>query len=106
VKSEEERQTQVVGVGWYRREQWPLLRAEAVDPAKLEDTYDEWLRIGQKLVLDLATAGVTAKRVDVDVNHLVAWCHESARPLDAAARAEYVTRKLRDEHEHSGDDTT
>jgi hypothetical protein len=101
----EDQPNRVVGIGWYRREQWALLKAESADAAALEDTYEEWLQGAERIVRDLASHGVTAERVDIDVTSLVAWCHEHGRRVDGAARADFVTRQLRDEHEHSSDET-
>ena len=33
----------VAGVGWYKAEQWSLLKLLAVDRQELEDTYEQWL---------------------------------------------------------------
>jgi hypothetical protein len=33
----------VFSIGYYRREQWPMLLESADDRHALEDTYDEWL---------------------------------------------------------------
>ena len=96
---------QVYGIAWHRREQWPLLKGEAVDSAALENTYGEWLRIAQETLINLANSGVRAERVDVDVNDLVAWCRSQGRRLDSAARAEFVARTLRGQHEQGLKDT-
>jgi hypothetical protein len=34
----------VIGIGFYRREQWPLLLETATDAHILEKRYDEWLK--------------------------------------------------------------
>lgn len=35
--------TAALGIGWYRREDWPRLLQLVPDRAALHDTYDEWL---------------------------------------------------------------
>jgi hypothetical protein len=95
----------VTGVAWYRREQWPLLRKKAADPEILEKTYEEWVGMAQKAVLDLAREGVRTERVDIDVEELITWCRSVNRPLDSNARAEFTSRKLRHKHEAIGEDT-
>lgn len=95
----------VTGLAWYRRDQWPLLKDVASDPEILEDTYEAWLRIAQKSVLDFANAGIRAERVDVDVEELVKWCRARSRAVDSSARAEFTSRKLRERHEHEGEET-
>jgi hypothetical protein len=92
----------ITGLAWYRREQWPLLREEAADSEVLEETYEDWLSIAQKAVLDLAREGVRAERVEIDVEELLAWCRANNRPLNGKARAEFTTRQLRQKHEEEG----
>jgi len=53
----------VTGVAWYRREDWSRLREIASDRTKLDDTYEAWLAGAQKTLLELAVAGVAARRV-------------------------------------------
>jgi hypothetical protein len=84
----------VVGVAWYRPDQYALLRALATDAACMAATYDKWLAGVTKTMADLKKQGVAARRVDVDVKELVAWCQEEGRELDGAARATFATEKL------------
>ena len=83
----------VTGVAWYRREDWSRLREIASDRTKLDDSYEAWLAGAQKTLLELAVAGVTARRVDVEA--LVRWCRAEGRPVDSAARAAFVADQLR-----------
>ncbi|MDB6033296.1 MAG: hypothetical protein JWM16_3634 [Verrucomicrobiales bacterium] len=88
----------VVGVAWYRPEQYGLLLALSVDPEGMAKTYDEWLAAILRTMEDLRKRGVVARRVDVDVRILVAWCEERDRPLDGAARAEFAAERVRSDH--------
>jgi hypothetical protein len=81
----------VVGVAWYRKEDWPKLLAVSADRDNLEDTFDEWCRGAQQLLLRLVSEGVEARKVDVELDNLIAWCRNEHRPLDGAARANYVS---------------
>jgi len=74
----------VTGVAWYRREDWSLLREIASDRTKLDDSYEAWLAGAQKTLLELAVAGVAARRVNVDVEALVRWCRAEGRPATAS----------------------
>ena len=85
----------VTGIAWYRAEQWPQLLEVAADRTELERTYDEWQAVAKTALVDVARAGVSARKVEVDVNELVAWCHSQGRPVDAAARSAFAALKLR-----------
>jgi hypothetical protein len=85
----------VTGIAWYRREQWPQLRAAAVDENELEKTYDEWLAVANRTLRDLKAHGIFARKVDVDVNELLAWCRRHTKFVDGNARSEFVADKLK-----------
>jgi len=85
---------QVLGVAWYRREQWNRLLEVSADRDELEENYDDWLQTAEGTLKKLKLAGTVLVKVDIDVNKLVAWCVVANRPLDGAARAEYVSKLL------------
>jgi hypothetical protein len=89
----------VAGIAWFRANQWQLLRSLATDAEDLEETHEEWVKIAEKTIEDLARQGVLAQKVDVDVNELQAWCSAQNRPLDSSARAAYAAAHLRELHE-------
>ena len=85
----------ILGIAWFRPEQWEQLREVAVDADILEQTHDEWEKLARRTIKDLARQGILARRVDVDLQRLQAWCAEHQRPLDASARAAYASERLR-----------
>lgn len=85
---------QVLGVAWYRREQWNRLLEASADRDELEENYDDWLRTAEGTVKELKRMGTAVVKVDIDVNKLVAWCMVGNRTLDGTARAEYVSKLL------------
>ena len=85
----------VLGVAWFRPDQWELLRSVSVDADVLETTHAEWEKLARRTIRDLAQQGILARRVDVEVERLQAWCAEKQRPLDASARAAYASERLR-----------
>ena len=89
----------VTGVAWFRPDQWELLRALAADADTLEHTHAEWEKLAEKTIQDLAREGVAARKVDVDVNDLQAWCLAEHRPLDGPARAAYAATRVRSDDE-------
>jgi hypothetical protein len=86
---------QVLGVAWYRPEQWSKLLEVADDRADLEQTHEAWEATARRTLAVLAQSGVWARKVEVDVDELVRWCRADGRAIDGAARAEFVERKLR-----------
>jgi len=70
---------------WLRRDQWDLFRRVFAGDDELPASYDEWLRGSQDAVLQWTAAGFHIKRVEIDVEQLVAWCRRQRRPVDALA---------------------
>ena len=88
----------VTGVAWYRPEQWSRLVEICSDADALDMTYEDWLRNATARFEELTAAGFTLKRVDVDVERLLAWCLVQGRPVDGAARSAYAAKLLEDEY--------
>jgi hypothetical protein len=79
----------VYSIGFYQREQWPLLLETADDRHVLEDTYDQWLFAVKKNLKKMRAAGMEPLRVDVDVNELLAWCKTKGVKNIGTERAAY-----------------
>jgi len=87
----------IVGIAWYRQDQYGLLRALAVDADSMANTYEEWLAGVTKTMEDLRRQGVVARKVDVEVKELVAWCQQRGRPLNGEARSTYTAERVKSE---------
>jgi hypothetical protein len=84
----------VVGVAWYRAEQWERLREVADDPERLEMPYEEWQQGAEEALQRLTKEGLDPIPVPVDVEALIQWCREHNRPIDGNTRAEYAAHRL------------
>jgi hypothetical protein len=87
-----------LGLAWYTREGWERLRELAVDREQLDDSFDAWERGAQAAITELAAMGRIVRKVPIDLEALLAWCQAQDRPLEASARAEYVTHLLQQRH--------
>jgi len=84
----------IAGIAWYYPEQWATLLDVSVDRNSLETTHGDWLRLAEKAIFDIKRSGISPRKVYVDVEKLVAWCKAQNRPVDGAARAEFVQTLL------------
>ena len=85
----------VFGVGFYRKEQWPLLLETAEDRNELEDTYEEWELNLKKSVKNMHALGMKPLRVEIDINELLQWCKSRNLKNAGENRAEFITDMLR-----------
>lgn len=86
---------QIIGVAWYRPEQWKRLREISSDVDELEETYDEWLQAASMNFEEVEKLGVYLQKVDIDVNELLMWCGIRGLPVNGESRSRFVTEKLR-----------
>jgi hypothetical protein len=89
----------VVGVTWYTEENWRRVKAAATDPERFEETFAEWSAMAVEAFADLRRAGVSPVKVLVESNELLSWCLLHNKPNNAASRAEFVSERLRAQHE-------
>ena len=89
------RQGLQIGLGWYSAEQWLRLVEVSDDRGALDASYAEWQRSAEEAYAELQAQGHAVRKIMVRVDDLKAWCQERTRPVDAAARAEYVTELCR-----------
>ncbi len=86
------------GAAWYDRQQWDRLKEVAADSDQLEDSYDAWLEAAEEAVRGLEATGMLIERVRIDLEELIAWCNDTGRAIDGAARAEFARRTLQMMH--------
>jgi hypothetical protein len=84
----------ILGIGWYRKEQWDYLRSIAPDRDKLEATWEGWAEFAEKKMIELMKDGHQVQKVPIDVTEFELWCRSKRRPCDSAARAAYVLTQL------------
>ncbi len=84
----------VIGVAWYRPDQWQQLRDVSADRDKLEDTYDKWVEDAERAVQGLRKRGLHVVKVDVDVAELALWCENQKIPVNGEARSKFAVFKL------------
>ncbi len=81
-----------IGIGFYRREQWQLLRETAVDAHLLEESYDDWIEVIDSAVRKISDRGIEPRLIEVDLKDLLAYCKQNGLPNNAAARAKFISK--------------
>jgi hypothetical protein len=88
----------VIGLPWYREEDWTRLKAVFIDGDKLHDTFREWLREAGKLERKLQNEGHLVERIPIDPEDFRSWCIIRGRGTDANARVEFAMESVRLKH--------
>jgi hypothetical protein len=85
----------ILGIAWYKREEWSRLLEISADRDELEDTYEEWLHNAEIRLHEMAEAGINPTKVYINLDELQKWCIVQGCPLDGSARAVFTAEKLR-----------
>jgi hypothetical protein len=88
----------VIGIAWYRKEQWFILRQVVENPNDIEDTYEEWLKNANILKKELVDSGLAVEEVDVDMQDVINWCKKGNKTINSNNISEYVVFKLREKN--------
>lgn len=86
----------VLGVGWYKKEQWSLLREKSDDVQKLEDTYYEWVANANDTIKKLSNSPYHVVKIEIDVEELIEWCNKENYVLNGESRAKYISLKTKE----------
>ena len=82
----------VIAMAWYSPATWAQLKA--IPEARIEISYDEFVRNFERLSQQFAARGVEVEKVVVDVDQMVAWCHRNGYAVDTTGRSIYGTVAL------------
>jgi hypothetical protein len=95
LKAKRRSQAMLVGITWYTAETWALVKANATDPERFENSFLEWEVIANSARKDLQRAGVHAIEFQVIPQLFFDWCALHNKSNIAESRAEYVAESLR-----------
>jgi hypothetical protein len=79
-----------IGVAWYRKKDYDLVRDLFTDGQNLPLTYEEWERQADAFSNRMASQGVGIRRVYIDPQKFLTWCRSQGLPIDARARQQFV----------------
>src|SRR4051794_13992609 len=89
----------VVGMGWYRSEDWERLLQVISDRDEMYDSYAEWLAEAQRAERAAAAEGIQVKRVPVDPDELgsirnFVCLGRAVDPVQAIARVKRSPKRM------------
>src|SRR4030095_12208397 len=96
IKQHRDSKTLIMGVSWYRPEQWARLREISEDKATFDTSYEESLVEWEKKIQDLEAQGMRPIKVEVDVEELLPWCTTQGLPLTPETRTRFMMNTLRE----------
>ena len=80
----------VIGVPWFKRDQYQRIQEVMADAHLLPSTFDKWLDRAEDLIKDIRRLGSRPLRVHIDPDVFAEWCRlQDCRP-DGKARLEFA----------------
>jgi len=80
----------IVGIGWYKKEDWDLLLINSDDRQNMHDNFDDWEKDTNKRFQELLIAGINVKKIQISVYELIAWCKENKLKINGSSKAKYI----------------
>lgn len=80
----------IVGMSWYRKEDYKAIQRIMVDPHTLFDTYEEWLASAEKGEKSMRLQGCIVVRAYIDPLTFPDWCASNGHKVDAKARMAFA----------------
>ena len=96
IKKHRDSKTLIMGVSWYRADQWDRLREISADKATFDTPYETALVEWEKQVQHLEAQGIRPIKVEVDVEELLTWCTTQGLPVTPETRTKFMMNTLRD----------
>ena len=87
----------VVGIAWYRAQDYSQIREIMTDAANFPPTFVEWREKTEQFESDLKRQGHTVLRAIIDPEIFPVWCKARGLNIDATARAEFAN-EVADRH--------
>ncbi|WP_275270515.1 hypothetical protein [Limnobacter sp. P1] len=84
-------QVQIIGMAWYKPENFDRLRTMFEDGHKLHRTYNEWFAAAETGRKKFESQGVRVVPVDIDPDAFPKWCKANGMRLNADARNKYAS---------------
>jgi hypothetical protein len=80
----------IVGIPWYRAEEYDACVAIMSDRAKLHTSYHLWRMDAETREKQTIRLGKTVVRVFIDPKEFPGWCRERGLNIDANARGQFA----------------
>ena len=95
-------QRPVVGIAWYRPDNYRRVLEIMVDREDLPGSFIEWRKRAEKALRQLKRQGHIVVRIPLDADEFEQWCRESGQRTDGSARARYASDMVRQHVAKSG----
>jgi hypothetical protein len=90
--------TGVIGLAWFRKQDYPKLRAIFEDADEMHDTWEEWVESAMKVEERLKTEGFIVDRIRIHPDTFPEWCRNAGVRIIASARSKFTAEAVAKKH--------
>jgi hypothetical protein len=90
----------IVGIGWYKKDEWDLLLTNSDDRKNMHDNFDDWEEDTNKRFQELLIAGINVKKIPISVYDLLTWCKENKLKVNRSSKAKYIAFRTKQIYEN------
>ena len=90
----EAKNEKIIGIAWYRREDYPAVLETMVDAHLLPRNYDAWLALASQVVKIEELNGSRIVKANIPPHDFLAWCRTSQLMPDVKARTRWVNQAI------------
>lgn len=88
----------VVGLAWFRREDYPRLLTIFEDAHEMHDTWEEWEKAAKMVEERFKAEGYVVERVYIDPDTFPDWCRKAGVGIVASARSRFTGETVAKRH--------
>ena len=96
MKKHRDNKTLVMGVPWYRPEQWEFLKEVVEDKENFNKIYEESRLESEEKIKRLEAQGIHPVQIEVDVEEMIAWCSSQGLSVNPETRTKFMMDKLKE----------
>ena len=84
----------LIGLPWFRKEDFASLRDVFSDRENVHDTWEEWLQSALKMEAAIKAQGGRAERVDIEPKAFADWCKRNGLKTDGRGRQAFAAAAI------------
>jgi len=88
----------VVGLAWFRKEDYARLLTIFEDAQDMHDTWEEWEESAKKVEERLKGEQYVVERVNIDPDTFPDWCRRAGIGIVASARSRFAVETVANRH--------
>jgi hypothetical protein len=92
----------VVGIAWFREDDYPALLKIFEDADKLVPTWNQWIKLAEKAEKRLKDEGHMTERVYIDPDTFPDWCRKEGLSIGSHARNKFAATVVAEKYRTRG----